>query len=400
MCSKHSGSASSRRQSRIALSIDDLGFGFMFARSHHPAMRFVAPVGAEIGIRTVFNVLGPARESRRCAATASSASTPRSSRAIYAEALAELGARKAFVVARPRWASTSSRPLGTDFVVEVADGDVREWELDPTGPRDRARRPWRPCRAARQKRMPPSSGAVLAGEPGGRRDAVLAERGRWGSSPPGSPTTSSRRSRSAPRRSTRAPRAAASKRSFPSTRRRGPDGELRRRPLLFPGLGAIAEIKRRSPSAGDLRPDADPAVIAPAYAEAGAAAISVLVDERFGGAWDDLRAARAATTAPLLAKGFFSTEEHLRPAKGAGADAVLLLLRDLDDGDGARLLGVAEEPRARHARGSARRRGARARDRARRARARCQRARSRRRSRSTGRRSSSSGPEDPSGAGS
>jgi len=111
--------------------------------------------------------------------------------------------------------------------------------------------------------------------------------------------------------------------------------------LRRPGLGAIAEIKRRSPSAGDLRPDADPALIAPSYAAAGAAAISVLVDERFGGTWDDLRAARAATTAPLLAKGFFSTDEHLRTAKEAGADAALLLLRDLDDAETARLMQVA-----------------------------------------------------------
>ena len=83
-------------------------------------------------------------------------------------------------------------------------------------------------------------------------------------------------------------------------------------------------------------------MIAPAYAAAGAAAISVLVDERFGGTWDDLRAARSATTAPLLAKGFFSTDEHLRTAKEAGADAVLLLLRDLDDGETARLMRIAE----------------------------------------------------------
>ena len=112
--------------------------------------------------------------------------------------------------------------------------------------------------------------------------------------------------------------------------------------LRAPGLGAIAEIKRRSPSAGDLRPDADPARIAPAYASAGAAAISVLVDERFAGSWDDLRAARSTTDAPLLAKGFFSSADDLRTAKGSGADAVLLLLRDLDDATVVALLGEAE----------------------------------------------------------
>jgi indole-3-glycerol phosphate synthase/phosphoribosylanthranilate isomerase len=113
--------------------------------------------------------------------------------------------------------------------------------------------------------------------------------------------------------------------------------------LAQPGLRAIAEVKRRSPSAGDLRPDADPAQLAAQFAHAGAAAISVLVDERFGGTLDDLRAARAATAAPLLGKGFFSTEEHLRELRDAGADAVLLLLRDLDDATAARLLARAGE---------------------------------------------------------
>jgi indole-3-glycerol phosphate synthase len=112
--------------------------------------------------------------------------------------------------------------------------------------------------------------------------------------------------------------------------------------LGTPGLGAIAEIKRRSPSAGDLRPDADPAALAAAYERAGAAAVSVLVDERFGGTWADLRAARAAARLPLLAKGFFSTEDDLRTAREAGADAALLLLRDLDDASTAHLLRVAE----------------------------------------------------------
>jgi indole-3-glycerol phosphate synthase / phosphoribosylanthranilate isomerase len=101
--------------------------------------------------------------------------------------------------------------------------------------------------------------------------------------------------------------------------------------LAQPGLSAVAEIKRRSPSAGDLRPDAEPPGLAAAFERAGAAAVSVLVDERFGGSIDDLRAARAAASLPLLAKGFFSRAEELDDLRRAGADAVLLLLRDLDD---------------------------------------------------------------------
>jgi indole-3-glycerol phosphate synthase / phosphoribosylanthranilate isomerase len=113
--------------------------------------------------------------------------------------------------------------------------------------------------------------------------------------------------------------------------------------LTAPGLGAIAEVKRRSPSAGDLRPNADPAALAAAYERKGAAAVSILVDERFGGSWDDLRAARTAAGLPLLAKGFFSNEADLRTARDAGADAALLLLRDLDDATVRRLMTTADE---------------------------------------------------------
>ncbi|MBA2474903.1 MAG: hypothetical protein H0V40_02955, partial [Actinobacteria bacterium] len=83
---------------------------------------------------------------------------------------------------------------------------------------------------------------------------------------------------------------------------------------------------------------ADPAALARAFGEAGAAAVSVLVDERFGGTIDDLRAARAATETPLLAKGFFREAAQLEELRLAGADAVLLLLRDLDDGRVAALM--------------------------------------------------------------
>jgi indole-3-glycerol phosphate synthase/phosphoribosylanthranilate isomerase len=113
--------------------------------------------------------------------------------------------------------------------------------------------------------------------------------------------------------------------------------------LARPGFGAVAEFKRRSPSAGDIRADASVEDIVPAYEAAGAGAVSVLVDEAFAGSLGDLRTARAATDLPLLAKGFFSTEEHLREVREAGADAALLILRDLDDATAARLMRAADE---------------------------------------------------------
>ena len=112
--------------------------------------------------------------------------------------------------------------------------------------------------------------------------------------------------------------------------------------LAGDGLAAIAEVKRRSPSAGDLRPDADPAALAAGFERADAAAVSILVDDRFGGSVDDLVAARSAASVPFLAKGFFSREEELAELRRAGADAVLLLLRDLDDGRARSLMRAAE----------------------------------------------------------
>jgi indole-3-glycerol phosphate synthase/phosphoribosylanthranilate isomerase len=113
--------------------------------------------------------------------------------------------------------------------------------------------------------------------------------------------------------------------------------------LLSPGLGGIAEVKRRSPSAGDLRPDADPALLARSFEDAGAAAVSILVDERFGGTWDDLRAARAAASLPLLAKGFFFDRRALFEARSNGADAALLLLRELNDSSMMELMAAAND---------------------------------------------------------
>jgi indole-3-glycerol phosphate synthase len=113
--------------------------------------------------------------------------------------------------------------------------------------------------------------------------------------------------------------------------------------LAQPGFGAIAEFKRRSPSGGDISPAARVEDVVPIFEAGGARAVSVLVDDAFAGSLDDLRTARNATSLPLLAKGFFSTQEHLREVREAGADAALLILRDLVGATATRLMHAAEE---------------------------------------------------------
>ena len=114
---------------RIAQSIDELGFGFMFAPTHHPAMRHAAPVRRELATRTVFNVLGPLTNPAGARAQVIGVYAPGLVRTI-AEVLARLGARRAFVV-HGHGGIDELSPTGPNLVCEVVDGAVRERTIDP-----------------------------------------------------------------------------------------------------------------------------------------------------------------------------------------------------------------------------------------------------------------------------
>jgi indole-3-glycerol phosphate synthase len=114
--------------------------------------------------------------------------------------------------------------------------------------------------------------------------------------------------------------------------------------LRAPGLSVIAEVKRASPSKGHLASIDDPAALARSYAAGGAAAISVLTEQRrFGGSLADLAAVRAAVPTPLLRKDFVVTEYQLWEGRAAGADLALLIVAALTQAELEHLLAVAGE---------------------------------------------------------
>jgi anthranilate phosphoribosyltransferase len=155
---------------RIAQSIDELGFGFLFAPTHHPAMKHAAPVRKELAARTVFNVLGPLTNPAGARAQVVGVYSADLVRTI-ADVLATLGAKRAFVVHGAAGIDELS-PAGPNLVCEVVDGDVTEREIDPLelgvprcAPEElRGGSPEENAQAIRE---------VFAGADGGRRDAIL-----------------------------------------------------------------------------------------------------------------------------------------------------------------------------------------------------------------------------------
>ena len=218
------GFALEQTPERIAESIDTLGFGFMFAPLHHPAMRHAAPVRRELGTRTIFNVLGPLTNPAGARAGVFGVYGPEVARTV-ADALAVLDSRRAFVV-HGAYGVDELSPAGPNLVFEVAEGAVRERIVDPL------ELGLERCEPAELAGGSPEDNArttreVFAGARGAKHDAVVLNAA--GAIAAGGHATISGRVSRSPRRRSRAAARPHGWRSSPRSRNNPPDGTLRRR---------------------------------------------------------------------------------------------------------------------------------------------------------------------------
>ena len=368
------------------VSLRAVGFAFLFAPSYHPAMRHAGPTRREIGVRTAFNLIGPltnpAGTTRQLIGVGAADIAPR-----IAEVAARLGTERTFVI---HGDGVDELPLDDSGVLYDVGPEgverrlIKASELGLTSAKTARLAGGTPAENARMVE------SVLRGEPGARRDVVLLNAGaallvagaverledgidRAGltidaglgtellgklreerrvadSAKAADASRGRRKGRRGDARMTLAerPRTKAGGVVHEIAARRrtdvgaeldaiGRDG-LRRAlaaappprsvvdRLAAPGLHLIAEVKRRSPSAGDIAASDDAVARARAYASGGASVISVLCEPHwFGGSIDDLRAVRAAVPVPVLAKDFVVDPRQLDLLRAAGADIVLLL---------------------------------------------------------------------------
>ena len=342
-------------------------FTFLFAPHYHPAMKALVPVRKALGVRTVFNILGPLTNPAEPPFMVVGAFSPEVA-ALMAEALAGLPIERAFVVhGEPGW--DEATPCGPYLLFDVRPGNVSREERDPQAiglarcsPGDLAGGD--PAENAAAIR------AVLGGASGPHRDALtlgaglaLEVSGRAANLSDGIEAANAaidegkgkelldRLAGFGAGTSVRGTSfsgflsrmAASSATRVAAARNEETPDALRDRALSTPsppslrlsdGFDLIAEVKRRSASSGPLREAtaSDVEKLAVAYARAGAAAISVLTEPtEFGGELTDLSlAAAAATGVPVMRKDFITEPYQVYEARAAGAGGILLILRILD----------------------------------------------------------------------
>ena len=339
----------------------------MFAPAHHQATRYVVPVRKELAVRTIFNFLGPltnpAGARRQLIGVSDPAYLER-----MAGALARLGVDRALVVSSEDGLDEMSTS-GPTHVVEVNGDADRALRRHAAGRRAGGQPPRRGRAAARPRSTPRPRARSSPASPAPRRDLALLNAGaaiyagRRGRQPARGRRRRPRggRLRRGAAHDRRLPRAVsgssangmsvlerivdATRADVARRRQAVPLSELEQRAagtredrpfseaLTRPGISVIAEHKRRSPSAGEIRGERDGGrrSSAPTSAAARRRCRSSPRARHFGGSLDDLREARAASALPILRKDFIVDPYQVYESAVAGADAILLIVAALDD---------------------------------------------------------------------
>ncbi|HEX5797249.1 MAG TPA: anthranilate phosphoribosyltransferase [Candidatus Saccharimonadales bacterium] len=325
---------------QLQLRYNRYNLAFLYAKSFHPAMRFFGPVRSEMDKPTFFNILGPllspVKAKRQLIGT---------TRLEYARIIAEVSrilGKKRVVVAVGSDGLDEVTLCGRTHVVELDDGKIKEYELNPADFGIKAARDFSEIATKDPEDNIRIANLILDGKEKTRRTDLVLVNAALALYVAGKTYDLREAYKLAERtlktgkakeilQNYRLPSALANIAARDKKRDFTAAGKLPEAGKRYSG-GLIAEIKRASPSEGLINTTIDIAEQARLYEQAGASAISVLCEpEDFGGSFEDLKLVRKTVNLPLLCKDFIFRKEHIYKAKSSGADIVLLIAAILDE---------------------------------------------------------------------